>query len=121
MGMVLIRIGSPGELDVGRSSGNETGLKRGPRFVSESTRSDPTIYEGNRDREHRKRARRTLARRIRDQQQYEGVLVSGQREACTRIPSRRRRGIHASQPIFQLARESGRVGREVDESRSVRR
>ena len=27
--MVLVRIGSPGELDVSRSSGNETGLKRG--------------------------------------------------------------------------------------------
>ncbi len=29
MGMVLVRIGSPGELDVSSSSGNETGLKRG--------------------------------------------------------------------------------------------
>jgi len=29
MGMVLVRIGSPGELDVSMSSGNETGLKRG--------------------------------------------------------------------------------------------
>ena len=29
MGMVLVRIGSPGELDVSNSSGNETGLKRG--------------------------------------------------------------------------------------------
>ena len=29
MGMVLVRIGSPGELDVSGSSGNETGLKRG--------------------------------------------------------------------------------------------
>ena len=29
MGMVLVRIGSPGELDVARSSGNETDLKRG--------------------------------------------------------------------------------------------
>ncbi|MCY4528885.1 MAG: NAD(P)-dependent oxidoreductase [Chloroflexi bacterium] len=29
MGMVLVRIGSPGELDVARSLGNETGLKRG--------------------------------------------------------------------------------------------
>ena len=29
MGMVLVRIGSPGELDVGRSSVDETGLKRG--------------------------------------------------------------------------------------------
>lgn len=29
MGMVLVRIGSPGELDVGQSLGNETGLKRG--------------------------------------------------------------------------------------------
>lgn len=29
MGMVLVRIGSPGEMDIGRSSSNETGLKRG--------------------------------------------------------------------------------------------
>ena len=120
MGMVLVRIGSPGELDVSRSSGNETRPEEGSRFVSEPTRSDSTVHEGNRDREHRKRARSPLARRVRHQQQYEGVLVAGQRQASAGILPRRRRGIALRRRSSDWQRGWGRAGQVLDDSRSVR-
>ena len=89
MGMVLVRIGSPGEMDVSRSSGNETGLKRGlGSYLSQ--RDQIQLFTKAIETENiEKRARSTLARRVRDQQQYEGLLVTGQRKASVWVPSRR--------------------------------
>ena len=120
MGMVLVRIGSPGELDVSRSSGNETGLKRGLGSYLSQRDQTSTVYEGNRDREHRKRARSSLARRVWHQQQYEGVLVAGQREESARILLPKTTRNRASPPICRLAKRSDRAGRVLDDSRSVR-